>query len=92
MVFGLVSEIPQLLVAQKHFQGTRGTNQCARVPASISTGHATVYSTFFSARHVLGCNAVFLEIHYVYQIRSTGHGLLANKYIERNPGKYENAP
>ena len=67
MVCGLVSQIPQVLVAQKHFQGTRGTNQCTRVPAHISTRHATVYSTFFSARHVLGCNAVFLEVHYVYQ-------------------------
>ena len=46
MVFGQVSQIPQPLVARKVFQGTRGTNQSARVPAHISTGHATVYSTF----------------------------------------------
>ena len=63
MVFDLVSQIPQLLVARKKFfQGTRGNNQCARVPAHISTGHATVYPTFFSARHVLGCYIVFLEV------------------------------
>ena len=48
MVFGLVSQIPQLLAAQKNFQGTRVTNQCAHVPAHISTGHATVYWTFDS--------------------------------------------
>ena len=48
MVFGLFSQIPQLLVARKNFQGTRGTNQYTRVPAHISTGHATIYSTFDS--------------------------------------------
>ena len=49
MVFGLVSQIPQLLVVRKKiFHGTRGTNQFTCVPAHISTRHATVYSTFDS--------------------------------------------
>ena len=35
---------------KKIFRGTCGTS----APAHISTGHATIYLTFFLARHLLG--------------------------------------